>query len=94
MLTCEGNAPVGTPTVTSEGLTCKEDKHANVQVNDHGQTFGYHSDKNGIELKAGSERHQHIVGFESTSAAADQTRFALVAVDLPSGSSDKPGKSN
>ena len=63
-----------------------------MQVNDHGQSFGYHSDKNGLELKAGSERHQHIVGFDDSSAG--QTRFALVAVDLPSGSSDKTGKSN
>jgi hypothetical protein len=92
VLTCQGNAPVGTPTVTSEGLTCAEDKHANVQVNDHGQSFGYHSDKNGLELKAGSERHQHIVGFDDS--ATGQTRFALVAVDLPSGSSEKSGKSN
>jgi hypothetical protein len=61
-------------------------------VNEHGQNFGYHSDKNGLELKAGSERHQHIVGFENSSAG--QTRFALVAVDLPSGSSEKSGKSN
>ena len=43
-------------------------------------------------MKAGSERHQHIVGFDDSSAG--QTRFALVAVDLPSGSSDKTGKSN
>jgi hypothetical protein len=92
VITCQGDAPVGTPSATSEGLTCKEDKHANVQVNDHGQNFGYHSNKNGIELKAGSERHQHIVGFEDSSAA--QTRFALVAVDLPSGSSEKSDKSN
>jgi len=92
VLTCQGDAPVGTPTVTSEGLTCKEDKHATVQVNDTGQNFGYHSDKSGIELKAGSTRHQHIVGFEG--AASAQTRFSLVAVDLPSGSSEKPGKSN
>jgi hypothetical protein len=94
VLTCQDNAPVGTPATTSEGLTCKEDKHATVQVNDTGQNFGYHSDKNGIELKAGSQRHQHIVGFESAGAAAGQTRFALVAVDLPSGSSQKSGKSN
>ena len=92
VLTCQGNEPVGKPTANAEGLTCKEDKHANVQVNDHGQSFGYHSDKNGLELKAGSERHQHIVGFDDSSAG--QTRFALVAVDLPSGSSDKTGKSN
>ena len=92
VLTCQGNEPVGKPTETAEGLTCKEDKPANVQVNDHGQSFGYHSDKNGLELKAGSERHQHIVGVDDSSAG--QTRFALVAVDLPSGSSDKTGKSN
>jgi len=94
VITCQGDAPVGMPTVTAEGLTCKEDKHATVQVNDTGQNFGYHSDKNGIELKAGSERHQHIVGFESSGTAAGQTRFALVALDLPSGSSEKSGKSN
>jgi len=92
VLTCQDNAPVGTPTTTSEGLTCKEDKHANVQVNDHGQSYGYHSNKNGLELKAGSERHQHIVGFEDSSTG--QTRYALVAVDLPSGFGDKSGKSN
>ncbi len=92
VLTCQDNAPVGTPATTSEGLTCKEDKHANVQVSDHGQSYGYHSNKNGLELKAGSERHQHIVGFEDSSSG--QTRYALVAVDLPSGSGDKSGKSN
>jgi hypothetical protein len=94
VLTCQDNAPVGTPTATAEGLTCKEDKHATVQVNDSGQNFGYHSDKNGIELKAGSERHQHVVGFESADAATGPTRFALVVLDLPSGSSGKSGKSN
>ena len=74
VLTCQDNAPVGTPTATSEGLSCKEDKHANVQVNDHGQSFGYHSNKNGLELKAGSERHQHIVGFEDSSAGILQVQ--------------------
>jgi hypothetical protein len=92
VLTCQDNAPVGKPTNTSEGLTCAEDKHANVQVNDHGQSYGYHSVKNGLELKAGSERHQHIVGFESPENG--QTRFALVAVDLPSFDRDNPNKSN
>jgi hypothetical protein len=92
VLTCQDNAPLGTPTATSGGLTCAEDKHANVQVNDHGQNYGYHSDKNGLELKAGSERHQHIVGFESPENG--QTRFALVAVDLPDLDNEKSGKSN
>ena len=90
VLTCQGNAPVGTPTSTSEGLGCAEDKHATVQVNDHDQSFGYHSEKNGLELKAGSERHQHIVGFESSMNS--QTRFALVALDLPSMDTDKSDK--
>ena len=92
VLTCQDNAPVGRPIATSEGLTCAEDKHANVQVNDHGQSFGYHSNKNGLELKAGSERHQHIVGFEDPENG--QTRFALVALDLPSFDTDNPNKSN
>jgi hypothetical protein len=61
-----------------------------VQVNDHGQNFGYHSEKNGLELKAGSERHQHIVGFETP--VRGQARFALVALDLPSMDTDKSDK--
>ena len=92
VLTCQGNAPVGTPAATSGGLTCAEDKHANVQINDDGQSFGYHSEKNGLELKAGSQRHQHIVGFETP--ANGQTRFALVALDLPDVSTDDSNKSN
>jgi hypothetical protein len=32
-------------------------------------------------LKAGSKRHQHIVGFENPKEGT--TRFALVALDLP-----------
>jgi len=92
VLTCQDNAPVGKPIATSEGLTCAEDKHANVQVNDHGQSYGYHSDKNGLELKAGSERHQHIVGFESPENG--QTRGALVSLALPSFDTDNPNKSN
>ena len=34
-----------------------------------------------MELKAGSKRHQHIVGFENDGNG--RTRFALVALDLP-----------
>lgn len=77
VITCEGHSPVGTPTVTSEGLTC-EDNGKNVKVQD--QDFGSHD---GLQLKAGSKRHQHIVGFER--AREGKTRFALVALDLPAG---------
>jgi len=80
VITCQGNAPVGTPTSTSEGLTCADSgKHGNVKIDDN--DFGTHG---GFQLKAGSERHQHIVGFQD--AENGKTRFALVALDLPAGS--------
>lgn len=74
VLTCQNHAAVGTPTVTREGLTCEDDKHSKVKMDD--------SDfKQDFQLKAGSERHQHIVGFENSKHG--DTRFALVAIDLP-----------
>jgi hypothetical protein len=77
VITCEGNAPVGTPTTTSEGLTCQDEgNHGNVKIND--KDFGSHG---GFQLKAGSKRHQHILGIENP--ADGKTRFALVALDLP-----------
>jgi hypothetical protein len=78
VITCQGNAPVGTPAITTEGLSCADDgNHAKVHI-DQGD---YHFGKGNLELKAGSKRHQHIVGFESSKDS--QTRFALVALDLP-----------
>jgi hypothetical protein len=77
VITCQNKAAVGTPVATSEGLTCDEDHGAKVQV-DQGD---YALNKGSLELKAGSKRHQHIVGFESPKNG--QTRFALVALDLP-----------
>jgi hypothetical protein len=89
VLTCQGNAPVGTPTTTSEGLTCEENKGAKVQIDQGDYSLG----KGSLELKAGSKRHQHIVGFESPEAG--KTRFALVALDLPAMAvEDKSGKSD
>jgi len=88
VITCQGNTPVGNPTTTSEGLTCAEDKGGHVQIdrNDYG------SSKNGFELKAGSKRHQHIVGFEEPKDG--QTRFALVALDLPAALDKNSGASD
>jgi hypothetical protein len=77
VIACQGNAPVSTPAATSEGLTCSDDKKVKVNSGD------FHSGEGDFELKAGSRRHQHIVGFES--AKGDETRFALVALDLPAG---------
>ncbi len=53
---------------------------------------GYNTGDSGFQLKAGSERHQHIVGFEAP--VNGQTRFALVALDLPNVGSDSQSKSN
>jgi hypothetical protein len=78
---------VGTPTTTSEGLTC-DDKGAKVQVDN--KDYGATGDS--LELKAGSKKHQHIVGFEEP--VGGETRFALVAIDLPAGLDGSSGKSD
>lgn len=88
VITCQGNAAVGTPVATSEGLTCEEDKSPKVQI-DQGD---YGLNKGSLELKAGSKRHQHIVGFESPKDG--QTRYALVALDLPVSFEGESGKSD
>jgi len=91
VISCQDHAPVGTPTQTAEGLTCADDGHANVNVNTGSHTYGYRGD-GGFQLKAGSKRHQHIIGFENSDAG--QTRFALVALDLPMGADGNAGKSD
>jgi len=91
VITCQDNKPVGTPTSTMEGLSCADDHHAHVDVNSDGHDYGYHGGS-GFELKAGSNRHQHIVGFESS--APGETHFSLVALDLPIGSDGNAGKSD
>jgi hypothetical protein len=79
---------VGAPAKTSEGLTCTDDKNsANIKI-DTGDYGAGHS----LELKAGSKRHQHILGFEGRNG--NKTRFALVAVDLPAAMDSKSGKSD
>jgi hypothetical protein len=88
VIACQDHTPVGTPRQTSEGLTCADD-HSDVNVASNGHKYGYQPGHGGYELKAGSKRHQHIVGVESAAAG---TRFALVALDLPSESGE--GKSD
>jgi hypothetical protein len=72
VIECMGEKPVGTPTATGEGLTCNDVGH------DHGSP---HHNSGDLELKAGSQRHQHLVIFQGGSGPA--TRFSLIALDLP-----------
>jgi hypothetical protein len=84
VITCEGRSSVGTPTATSEGLTCTDEGHGGkVDINGSGE---------GMQLKAGSKRHQHIVGFEDPKDG--KTRFVLVALDLPAGAAGGTAKSD
>jgi hypothetical protein len=89
VIVCQGNEPVGTPRVTRDGLTCDSDgHHGKVKIEQGDFTL----DNGNYELKAGSNRHQHIVGFETPKAA--KTRFALVALDLPAGMGKDSDKSD
>jgi hypothetical protein len=74
VITCRDHEPVGTPTDTGEGLNCQE--KTNVQGT-HGTTGG-----DGLQLKAGSEKHQHIVAFDEKKSPG--THFSLIALTLPS----------
>jgi hypothetical protein len=102
VIACQGNVPVGTPKTTSEGLSCSDEgyKHTETRsdrktVSDDGDVkvqVGHSISRDSLELKAGSKRHQHIVGFESRKDG--QTRFALVALDLPAGLDNHSAKSD
>jgi hypothetical protein len=78
VIACQDHQPVGAPTTTSEGLTCAEHGHQ-PQMKFNGREI--RNNQGGFELKAGSERRQHIVAFQS--ARAGETRFTLVALELP-----------
>jgi hypothetical protein len=92
VIACQDKNPVGTPIATSEGLTCSDEGSAHVHVDNDGQSYGYHGGQSGFQLKAGSKRHQHIVGFESS--APGETRFSLVEIVLPAAATGDSGKSD
>jgi hypothetical protein len=75
VIECQNGQPVGTPEMTHEGLTCKDDggqHHDGTKTNFNDIPHA---------LKAGSQRHQHIVGIKTTSGSG--TKFALIELDLP-----------
>jgi hypothetical protein len=69
---CQNNQPVGSPAKTAEGLTCSNTQNGHVVV----ESPTNHK----MELKAGSEQHQHIVTIDPDGGG---TKFSLVALDLP-----------
>ncbi|MDE3105243.1 MAG: hypothetical protein KGK08_08725 [Acidobacteriota bacterium] len=72
VITCQHGVAVGQPSHTAEGLTCQQTHDEHVKVTD---------DFSGrLELKAGSEKHQHMVELDADGSG---TRFGLVALDLP-----------
>jgi hypothetical protein len=97
VITCQNNQPIGTPTATSEGLTCADN---NIRAGEHTTSTESGSEKtdtitigkshsitrDDLELKAGSKRHQHIIGIEQKQENG-KTVFEMVALDLPGGSS-------
>jgi len=84
VLTCQGDHAVGSPTITSEGLTCSED--SKVQV--HGNGF---NDDDAFTLRAGSKHHQHIVAIKN---GGPGTRFSLVELQLPTGLEEHASKTS
>jgi hypothetical protein len=83
VLECEGNNAVGATTRTSEGLTCADHDHGG---STKWNKSGVNIDDLHLELKTGSRHHQHIVGFKQKEG---QTRFSLIALDLPNTSKDE-----
>lgn len=72
VLQCEHDRPVGSPTQTSAGLTCDNKKSNHITVTGSGS--------GNMELKTGSQQHQHIVGLDKDGKG---TKIGLVALDLP-----------
>lgn len=76
VLLCRGNEAVGQPTRTADGLTCDADRNGG-------------GDGDDLQLRTGSQSHQHIVGMRTENGG---TRIGLVALDLPFNRKDGSAK--
>ena len=81
VIACRDNRVEGKPVRTLEGLTCDNSNGNHYSVDDR-------PDKSELELKAGSQQHQHIVEIDAESGG---TKIGLVALDLPGGDSSESG---
>jgi hypothetical protein len=100
VIECQNDKPVGTPARTSQGLTCSDNSGTHIASSDdkdnkgisiHGTLNGHHigKDSDNIELRSGSQLHQHIVGVDPKDGG---TKIGLVLLDLPSHLGDHNGK--
>jgi hypothetical protein len=74
VIACRNNHSVGEPSRTGEGLTCDSNHGNHISMDEQGG-------KGKLDLKAGSQPHQHVVGIEPDGSGG--TKFGLVALDLP-----------
>ena len=81
VIACRDNRVVGTPARTQEGLTCDNNRGNHYSVDDK-------PEKGALELKAGSQQHQHIVEID---AEGGGTKIGLVALDLPGNATSQSG---
>ena len=74
VLECQGGHAAGSMRLTREGLGCTES---------HGESKSIHldDDLDTFNLRAGSQRHQHIVAIKPGDGGG--TRFILLRLDLP-----------
>lgn len=86
VIQCSNDKPVGTPSRTTEGLTCDDDhrsgsdSHIKIDTNNAHDSNSAFNGSAKVQLKAGSKKHQHIVDINPDSGGA---RFGLVSLDLP-----------
>lgn len=85
VIECADGHAVGSPVRTREGLTCDHTGHeSSAEAGSVGS--------NDLELKAGSEHHQHIVSLKRGSGSP--TEFSLIALELPHGFNDNEHGTN
>jgi hypothetical protein len=85
VIECNGNASIGTPKRTHEGLTCDDSREGKkIHVSDF--------KPGSFNLKAGSQHHQHIVAIKDSNSSG--TRFSLLELQLPIETEGKPEEAN
>jgi hypothetical protein len=88
VLECDNDKPVGSPAVSSSGLTCTDDEHGNSGKHVHTNMGGMNLNHDGHELRAGSPHAFRVVELD----ADHPGKIGLVYLELPR--DDKSGSTN